>query len=170
MYYTTIPFILALTLAWAPALAADMKSSTHVASSDRNFAMEAATGGIAEVQLGKLAQKNGESEAVKKFGQTMVSDHSKANTELEAIAKKLGIDLPKEPGKKHEGALKKLEGLKGTQFDRAYAEQMVSDHETTISLFEQQAKTGESAELKAFATKTLPKLQEHLKMARALPK
>ncbi|MPZ46548.1 MAG: DUF4142 domain-containing protein [Betaproteobacteria bacterium] len=168
--HVATPFVLAIMLASAPIPAADKKGNTNVASSDRNFVMEAASGGITEVQLGKLAQKNGDSEAIKKFGQTMVSDHSKAGAELEAMAKKLGIDVPKQPGKKHEGALKKLEGLKGAQFDRAYAEQMVSDHETTISLFEQQAKTGQSAELKAFASKTLPTLHDHLKMARALPK
>ena len=168
--HAATPFVFALLLASTPVLSADKMGNTNVASSDRNFVMEAASGGMTEVQLGKLAQKNGESDAVKKFGQHMVSDHSKAGAELEAIAKKLGVDVPKQPGKKHEGALKKLEGLKGAQFDRAYAEQMVSDHETTISLFDQQAKTGQSAELKAFASKTLPTLHHHLKMARALPK
>lgn len=162
--------VVAFMLACAPAWAADTKGDGNVSSDDRNFVMEAASGGMAEVQLGKLAQQRGESEAVKKFGQRMVEDHGKSNAELAAIAKKLGIDVPKQPGKKHESAMKKLEGLKGEKFDQAYAEQMVKDHEATISLFEREAKSGQAAELKSFAEKSLPALQEHLKMAKALPR
>jgi putative membrane protein len=152
-----------------PALAQDRKAATEIAISDRNFVLEAASGGMVEVALGKLAQKNGASDAVKTFGQHMVADHGKAGSELEAIAAKLGIDVPKAPGKKHEGTLKKFESLSGPRFDQAYAAQMVADHETTIALFEGQAKSGQSSDLKAFAARTLPTLKAHLGMARALP-
>lgn len=161
--------LLALVIVATPAVAQDKKATTQISGADRNFVMEAATGGHAEVALGKLAQKQGSSEAVKGFGQRMVTDHSKAGGELEAIASKLGIDAPKDAGKK-EATVKKLEALNGAQFDQAYAAQMVADHEATIALFETQAKSGQSSELKAFATKTLPTLREHLKMARGLPK
>jgi putative membrane protein len=98
----------------------------------------------------------------------MVDDHSKSGKELEAIATKLGMTPPKEPGSKHQGDIKKFAKLTGEKFDREYAEHMVKDHEKAVSLFEKQAKSGDSEDLKAFASKTLPVLQEHLKMARAL--
>lgn len=130
--------------------------------------MQAADGSLAEIELGKLAQKNGSSATVKQFGQRMVEDHGKANQELGAIATKLGVTPPKRPSEKHQSAIKKFTKLSGEQVDREYVNHMVMDHVKDVTLFEHQAKRGASAELKTFASKTLPVLQEHLKMARVL--
>lgn len=138
------------------------------ARADAGFVMQAGQDGLAEVELGKLAQKNGSSAAVKDFGQRMVTDHSKANAELVAIAKKLNITPPSEPGEKHKAVHKKLAALKGEKFDNEYAQHMVDDHEKAVTLFQKQAKHGESKELRDFAAKSLPVLEEHLKLARAL--
>ena len=148
--------------------AADKKGDGKLSGNDRRFVTTAAEDGLAEVELGKIAQQNGASAAVKQFGQRMVDDHSKAGKELEAIASKLGVTPPKEPGSKHQGDIKKFSKLTGEKFDREYAEHMVKDHEKAVSLFEKQAKSGDADELKQFASKTLPTLQEHLKMARSL--
>ena len=147
--------------------AADKKGDGKVSGNDRHFVTTAAEDGLAEVELGKLAQQNGSSAAVKQFGQRMVDDHGKANKELESIASKLGVTPPKDPGK-HQGDIKKFSKLTGDKFDREYAEHMVKDHEKAVSLFEKQSKSGDADELKQFASKTLPTLQEHLKMARSL--
>jgi putative membrane protein len=149
--------------------AQEKKGNANIAVSDRNFVLEAADGGRVEVELGKLAQQKGASGAVKQFGERMAADHDKANGELMSIAGKLGFDVPRQIGKKHEATMKRFASLSGASFDAAYAKQMLADHESTIALFEQQAKKGQAAELKAFAEKSLPTLREHLEMARALP-
>jgi putative membrane protein len=138
------------------------------ARADAGFVMEAGQDGHAEVELGKLAQKNGSSAAVKDFGKRMVTDHSKAGKELAAVAKALKIKAPGGPSDKHKAHYKKLVALKGEKFDSEYAQHMVDDHEKAVTLFQKQAKSGEAKELRDFAAKTLPTLEEHLKMAQAL--
>ena len=162
-------FLATLALALATGVyAADKKSEGKLSAGDRNFVTMAAEDGHAEVELGKIAQQNGGSSGVKQFGQRMIDDHTKAGKELESIATKLGMTPPKAPGSKHEADIKKFSKLTGEKFDREYAEHMVKDHEKAVALFEKQAKNGDAEELKAFASKTLPTLQEHLKMARDL--
>ena len=162
-------FIAAIALVLgAGVYAADKKGEGKLSGNDRHFVTTAAHDGLAEVELGKLAQQNGSSSAVKEFGQRMVDDHSKANQELADIATKLGMTPPKEPAGKQQADIKKFSKLTGEKFDREYAAHMVKDHEKAVALFQKQAKSGGSEELKAFAGKTLPALQEHLKMARAL--
>jgi len=158
----------ALALSFGAAAADKAKDGGKVSNDDRQFITTAAQDGMAEVQLGKLAQSKGSSAGVKQFGQKMVDDHGKANSELESIASKLGAAPPKALDPKHQETMKKLEKLSGDQFDREYAQLMVKDHEKAVSLFEKQAKSGDAAELKQFAAKHLPALQEHLKMARSL--
>jgi putative membrane protein len=159
----------AAAIAFAFTVAAqDKKGGAKLSAVDRSFIMQAADGGMAEVELGKLAQQKGASNDVKQFGQRMVQDHGKANKELETIATKLGVTPPKQVSGKHQADMKKLSKLTGEQFDREYAQHMVMDHEKTVALFQQQASKGQAEELKAFVSKTLPTLQEHLKMARSL--
>jgi putative membrane protein len=156
---------MALTLT---ASAADKLSDKKDARPDAAFVLQAGQDGHAEVELGKLAQKNGSSAGVKDFGQRMVTDHSKAGMELGSIAKKLGMTPPGEPSDKHKAEYKKLAALKGDKFDEEYVQHMVHAHETAVTLFQKQAKHGEAKELRDFAAKTLPTLEEHLKMARSL--
>ena len=141
----------------------------NMTTQDRNFVMEAAMGGMMEVELGRIAAQQGMSDAVKQFGQRMVDDHSKANEELMTIASSKGITLPTTLGEKHRAHVTKLSGMTGADFDREYVKMMVSDHRKDVNEFEKQSTRGTDADLKAFATKTLPTLQEHLRMAEALP-
>ena len=136
---------------------------------DRNFIMDAAMGGMMEVELGRVAAEKGMSDAVKQFGQRMVDDHSKANSELMSLASSKGITLPTELDAKHREHVTKLSAMSGADFDREYTKMMVSDHRKDVSEFEKQSTRGIDPDLKAFASKTLPTLQEHLRMAEALP-
>jgi len=138
-------------------------------SKDHDFIMEAAMGGLMEVELGRVAAQQGTSDAVKQFGQRMVDDHSKANTQLMTLAQSKGITLPTALDDKHRNELTKLSAMTGAEFDRAYSKMMLSDHKKDVSEFEKQSTRGTDPDLKAFATQTLPTLQEHLQMARALP-
>ena len=140
-----------------------------MSSRDRDFLMDAAMGGLMEVELGRIAAQQGSSDAVKQFGQRMVDDHSAANTELMTLASGKGITLPATIDDKHRDQMTKLSAMSGADFDRAYSKMMLKDHEKDVSEFEKQSTKGADADIKAFVTKTLPTLQEHLQMARALP-
>jgi putative membrane protein len=148
--------------------AADRKGDDgdKVSRGDKSFIAKVMKDGATEVELGKLAAQNGSSPEVKQFGQRMVDDHTKAGDELQAIASKLGY-TPKKAGP-DKGDVKKFSKLKADKFDREYAKHMVKDHEKEVKLFEKQSEKGKSDELKQFAAKTLPTLQEHLKMARGM--
>jgi putative membrane protein len=137
---------------------------------DKKFVKEAAIGGMAEVELGKLAQQKASSDAVKQFGQKMVNDHSKANEELKAAATKDGLELPTELDKKHQKLMDKLSKLSGPEFDKAYIKNMVKDHKKDVSEFQDEASKGTMPGIKEFAQKTLPTLEQHLQMVKDLNK
>jgi len=157
-----------LMLSAAPVLAQAKKSTSAArAVPDQSFVMEAAKGGMAEVELGKLAADKASNPDVKKFGQRMVDDHSKANDELKAIAGRKNITLPAGPDAKQKAMYDRLAKLSGAAFDRAYMQAMVTDHVTDVAAFKREAQTGKDPDIKDFATKTLPTLEDHLKMARS---
>jgi putative membrane protein len=137
-----------------------------VAAADRAFVMEAARGGMAEVELGKLAADKAASADVKQFGQRMVDDHSKANDELKAWASQKNVTLPADMDAKQKALHHRLSGLSGAAFDRAYMNDMVADHNHDVAAFTRESKMAKDADLKAWAGKTLPTLQEHQKMAK----
>lgn len=141
------------------------KGSAGTTTADTTFMKKAARGGIAEVELGKLATEKASSVEVKKFGQRMVDDHSKANDRLKEVAAKEHIDLPTEPSAKDKATKARLEKLSGEQFDRAYMTDMVKDHKTDVAEFAQESKNAKDPAVKSFAQETLPTLREHLKEA-----
>lgn len=142
--------------------ASKMKSGKSAA--DSHFVAEAASGGMAEVELGKLATQKASSDDVKKFGQKMVDDHSKANDELKQIASQENIMVPSEMNAKDKATVDRMSALSGAAFDKAYVKDMVMDHKKDVAAFQKEANTGKDDAVKGFASKTLPTLQEHLKM------
>jgi putative membrane protein len=120
---------------------------------------------MAEVELGKLAADKASSDEVKKFGQRMVDDHGKANDELKKLAENKNITLPTAPDAKHKATIDRLSKLSGEAFDRAYMQEMLKDHRKDVSEFRTESKSGKDADVKAWAAKTLPTLEEHLKLA-----
>ena len=153
--------------ALAIAGAASAAQSGALAKGDRTFIEKAAKGGIAEVELGNLAQQKAQNEQVKDFAARMVKDHSKANDELKSIANAKGVTVPAEMDKSAVKEKEKLEKLAGAKFDREYMDHMVKDHKQDVAEFKKQADSGKDPQIKAFAAKTLPTLQEHLKLAEA---
>ena len=137
-------------------------------SADREFAMEAASGGLMEVAAGKLAATNASSAKVKEFGRMMVTDHTKANAELKAVAAKKNITIPTAPIEKHQEHIDMLKTKKGADFDKEYIDMMVDDHEEDVSKFETEANKGNDADVKAFASKTLPVLNKHLQAVKTI--
>ena len=133
-----------------------------VSKDDAKFAVEAANGGMAEVELGKLAQEKGMSQGVKDFGAMMVKDHSAANVKLQALAKQKGISLPATISAAEQKLKDDLAGKTGKDFDRAYTKAMIEDHQEDIKSFDAATNELKDADLKAFATATLPTLKMHL--------
>ncbi len=126
------------------------------------FAAEAAGGGITEIELGKLAIKKGGDIKIKNFGAMMVKDHRKANSKLMALAKTKNINLPTAPGGDDQKTIDKLSEKSGRDFDKAYVTDMIADHKKDIIVFENASKHCFDPDIKAFAAKTLPVLQNHL--------
>jgi len=129
---------------------------------DASFYKKAAEGGIAEVELGKLAREKSASQSVKDFAAMMVADHSAANEQLKGIAATKDIKLPDSPSLAQKATKTKLELLSGARFDKSYINGMIKDHEEDIKEFQKEAATGRDPEAKAFARSTLPTLQTHL--------
>jgi putative membrane protein len=132
---------------------------------DEAFARKAAAGGQAEVELAVVAQQKGTNEHVKHLAQKIEADHKEANDELISIAEKKNWSIDPKPTADQIKVKQKLEKLSGAEFDRAYIDAMVKDHQKDIKEFERQAAGGADPALKSFAAKTLPNLKEHLKMA-----
>lgn len=135
---------------------------------DAEFAVAAADGGMLEVQLGQLAASKGSSEAVKKFGQSMVDDHSKANEELKALAAQKNITLPTTLSDKNQKKYDELAEKSGADFDKAYASFMVDDHKEDIDEFKKEAEKGNDADLKTWAAGKVSVLEHHLSMAETM--
>lgn len=135
---------------------------------DADFAMKGADGGMAEVMMGQLGEKNGSSQAVKDFGAQMVTDHTKANDELKSLAAQKNITLPATTSADHQRMHDDLAKKSGKDFDKAYMDMMVDDHQKNVDLFQNEANNGADADLKAWAAKTLPTLQSHLDKAKQI--
>jgi len=169
-------FVSALVLAAVlagPALAQLNRAATPTApqaqqqlsQKDLSFVKEAAIGGMAEVELGKLAEQNAQSDQVKQFGSRMVRDHGGANNELGMIASGKSAVLPDKLDQKHMQTRDKLAKMKGAEFDRAYMRDMVQDHDKDLKAFRQQAQSATDPDLKNFAQKMVPVIEEHDKLA-----
>ena len=135
---------------------------------DRVFALTAASGGLAEVDLANLAQQMSQSDAIKAFARQMVQDHSKANRELSEIGAQQSIPLAHDLDAEHRQARARLATLHGPQFDAEYLLLQQQDHQRTAQLLEYEIGSGENAALQTFAVETLPVVLRHLAMVQNL--
>ncbi|MDB5129000.1 DUF4142 domain-containing protein [Mucilaginibacter sp.] len=144
--------------------------STGIAvdANDSKFATDAANAGLAEVAMGKLAAEKATNPQVKEFGAMMVTDHTKANEELMAIAKTKNITLPVAPDEEHQKKAADIGAKTGKDFDKAYVDAMVDGHKKVASMLEDASKNCKDADLMAFATKTLPTVKAHLAKIEAI--
>jgi putative membrane protein len=130
------------------------------------FVKEAIQGDLAEIQIGRLAQRKGASDGVKQFGQTLESDHTAGLQKAKSLAASLGMMAPSAPNAKQKSTYNQLSRLSGRRFDRQLAKRMVKDHEKDVQAFRlKRRKIGPAAE---FARQTLPTLEAHLKQAKSL--
>jgi len=158
------PF-LAITLAVAAVALALGPALASAQTADVAFVREAATDSFAEIELGRLATQRAASDAVKRFAQRIVADHTLANQDLAPIAASKGVDMPRELDIQHRAIRDRLVTLSGQEFDRSFMAEMVRDHTKAVSLFQQEAQTGGDPAVRAYAQRQLPILQEHLRLA-----
>ena len=134
-------------------------------SGDATFVQKVGEGGMAEVELSKIAESNAKAPGVKKFATQMVHDHTANNKELASIAAKENIDVPKSLDSEHASLRDKLKGEKGADFDKDYMDAMRSDHQKMLDLLKSSESTVSTDELRTFIKKTEPVVQHHLSMA-----
>lgn len=140
-----------------------------LSSMDRKFMMQAASGGMAEVALARLATERAASDAVKQYAQHMIDDHTRANDELMQLAASKGVTLPTTPDAKHQAMLAKMQALSGAAFDREYIRSAgIKAHMQMQKLFQKESTGGRDADTKAWAARTLPAVQDHLRMAQSM--
>jgi putative membrane protein len=136
----------------------------------QEFVTHAAMSDMFEIQTGQMAQEQGGSDAAKQFGQMLVQDHSNASKELMNLAKAAGIDAqpPSALDQRHQVIVDSLKDAEGAGFDKAFGQAQAQAHQEGIALFQAYSQNGDNDQLKAFAQKGLPKLQQHLEMAQQL--
>jgi len=135
---------------------------------DNEFVQKAASGGMHEVALGKIATIKGGSAAVRSFGERMMKDHGKSNEELKTAAMAANITVPESMNEKHQKEVEAFKDYKGGDFDREYMKHMIADHEHDIALFMRASKEAKNPAIRDFATKTLPVIKDHLKEAKVI--
>ncbi|MGY3609774.1 MULTISPECIES: DUF4142 domain-containing protein [unclassified Bradyrhizobium] len=142
-------------------------SSAHAAeSASQRFLKKAIEGNFAEVKMGQLAQQNGQSDGVKKFGQTLSNDHSAANEKAMDAAKSEGVAPPDGPNAKQKSDYEKMARMTGAKFDQEFARHMVADHQKDIAEHKKAAKQSDAAG--EYAKAQIPVLEEHLDTAKSL--
>jgi putative membrane protein len=148
-----------------------VNSTLGIAPTTADFVKEAAISDVFEIASNKLAEDKGNA-SEKSFASTMVTDHTKTSTELKTMISsgKVKADVPAELDSSHQSKLDKLKGESGKDFSSDFDSDQVSAHKDAVSLFERYAKGGDNADLKDWAGKTLPTLQQHREMAQALSK
>jgi putative membrane protein len=137
-------------------------AASQLTAAERGFIIEAAQHGTAEVELGRLAEQRGSTQAVRDFGRTMVQDHTKANQELMGIAQRLGITPPTSIPPSGQAIQARLQQASGQDFDRQYLEQQAADHTAQRAMFQFTANNARNPELRGFAQRTLPVVERHL--------
>lgn len=145
---------------------AGLAGAQSLGDADREFIQKAANGGLAEVELGNVAVQRAERPIVKEFGAKMVKDHGAANADLATLARAKGVDMPTTLDPAHQAVRDRLMALQGADFDRAYMQDMVSDHTQDLAEFEKASQTASDADVRSWAAARLPVLREHLALAR----
>ena len=153
-------FLLSPIMAWA--------GPDAMTSTDQKFLMTAAEAQKMEIALGQTAVDRAESEKVKQFAQRMVDDHTKAGHELRKLAEAAGVVFPDEPPVVTRKASDAYSTLSGREFDRAYVDHEVKDHQKKITAFKKQTKKLKNPQIRQWASATQPVLKEHLIIAKSI--
>jgi putative membrane protein len=142
--------------------------AASLSAADRTFIAQAAYGSLGEVALGEIAAEKALNPEVRGFGRTMVDEHTEMNEDLIAITSAKGVTPPSAPDPGRQAVASQLGELEGAAFDRQYVEQQLADHEATLTLFRNEANSGQDPELRAFAERYAPVIERHIGMLQGL--
>jgi putative membrane protein len=145
-------------------------AATTVSIADHNFMLAAGQVNLTEIKLGEYADQNGKRDDVKAFGRRMVKDHTAINEDLKALAAQKNVNLPDSLDATHQKMVDKLMALTGSEFDKAYIAGMFNGHKKAIKAFKAESAKTKDADVKSFADKSIPVLEEHLKLITAIKK
>jgi putative membrane protein len=155
-------FVIAGILACSYSVAYSQNATSSAA--DKKFVHTALQGGIAEVEMGKLAVEKGNGEDIKQFGQRMVKDHTELGNEMKLVAQQIGVTPPDGVSVTQKATEMKLKALSGDAFDKAYITAMVKDHKEDLEEFKAEAANGQNEAVKDAAGKGSKMIEEHLQM------
>lgn len=158
--------VLAALLLGAAGFAFAQDATRTLSAGETRFLQKAAADGLAEVELGTLAQEKAMRDEVRQFAARMVADHRKANESLMEIAGAKRVQLPTQPDARHRRHAERLRKLSGPDFDRAYMKLMLDDHKDAVKDFERQTRSARDSDVRDFASRTLLTLRDHLGAAR----
>jgi predicted outer membrane protein len=147
-----------------------VSAATTVSTPDQDFMLAAAQGGMTEVKLGELAAQKGMRDNVREFGQRMVKDHTAINDDLKALAAQKGVTLPDSLDAKHQAMVDKMAVLTGSEFDDSYIAGMIKAHQKDAKAFKAESAQTKDGDIKGFLNKSIPVVEEHLKMITAMKK
>jgi len=143
----------------------DQSGKAQLTAKEKQFLSKAAMDNMAEIRLGKMAQDKSKNDRIQQFGQTLQTDHSDAQDKVKALAQQYGVDLPQNLDQKNQATAKGLSNMSGMQFDRQLIQTEIPDHQKAVQEFQDMAKNAENADIREFASNTVPVLQKHLDMA-----
>lgn len=137
-----------------------------VPAADKDFMINAASGGIAAVDMARVALDKSTSPAIKEHAQHVLNDHTKANDELRKIATSKGITLADVPNANDKAMVDKISATPASEFDKIYIQEAgVKAHQEMQTLFRNESTNGLDPDIKAFAARTLPTVETHLKQS-----
>jgi putative membrane protein len=169
MKHAIVAGLVVLAMTATPALAHSWKRSASTKQiTDQEFVTNAVNANMAEVELGKLAERKTSNGEVRDFAKLMVADHQQALDDLKPIAKNQNVNIPTILAAKNQALRDRLDNLSGEAFDRAYMNAMVSDHRSDVAEFRTEAENAKVAEIRQYASHTLSTLEDHLKLAREI--
>jgi putative membrane protein len=175
---TLLALTAALTLTAAPALAGGndmmmmapgMSTAQTTNNTDVLFMETATISNLTEIQTSQLALQKSSNTAVRAYAQRMISEHTKAQAELNTLAASKGIKLTDKPGAPQRLQYNKLSTLSGAAFDAMYKMVQVGGHQMTLDLIKTYRSFGRDAQALAYAAKIQPAVEMHLMDAKALP-
>jgi putative membrane protein len=146
----------------------DDDDEKRINETDKSFMINAAYANRAEIDAGQLAVSRSSDDSVKKFGQMMIDEHTTALNELENIADDRDVNLPDSVDAEHRQLKQQLMSMSGYEFDSAYIQSQIKDHQKAISLFESENSNGKEQQVKNYASKYLPHIRMHLEKANSI--
>lgn len=141
-----------------------------VSKADQDFLKMAAETDMTEAHMGQMAQEQASAQGVKDLGQMYIQDHTKDYQTVSQLAAKVGATVPNGIDAAKVAPIRGVAHLKGKSFDRRFIQESISGHEKAIAAYKKESEHGDNADIKAYATQTLPTLEEHLHKAQDLKK